>query len=149
MQQNKQDQNYAKRDTIVEAQMMAATAWVAYAEDDVATALQLAEGAAALEESVEKHPVTPGPILPARELQADLFFQLDRLPEAVAAYEKVLEREPRRARALYGAARAAELGEDEATAARHYAELVEVMSADSRRSELMAARSFLALHAPD
>jgi len=47
--------------TIVRAQRIAAASWRAHASGDAATALRLAEEAAALEEAVEKHPVTPGP----------------------------------------------------------------------------------------
>jgi hypothetical protein len=57
----------------------------------------------------------------------------------------VLEREPRRARALYGAARAAELAGNLAAAGRHYTELLDLMKdADPDRPEPAAARAFLA-----
>ena len=130
--------------TLVEAQRLAVAAWAARAEGEDAEALRLARAAAELEESVEKHPVTPGPLLPARELEGDLLAELDRHEEARAAYERTLEREPRRARALFGAARSAELTGDREAAARHYRELVEVMDEASPRTELASARSFLA-----
>lgn len=107
-------------------------------------ALRLAREGAELEETVEKHPVTPGPLLPARELEADLLLELGRPADALRSYEKTLEREPRRARALYGAARAAEAANDRETARRRYAELLEVMSkADADRPEVRAARAYL------
>ncbi|HST62942.1 MAG TPA: hypothetical protein VLK84_29815, partial [Longimicrobium sp.] len=131
--------------TIVGAQRLAAEAWLARAEGDDARALRLAEEAAALEETVEKHPVTPGPLLPARELQADLLMELGRAAEAQRAYEATLVREPNRARALFGAAGAAERAGDAASARRHYAQLLEVMrAADDGRREVQAARAFLA-----
>ncbi len=131
--------------TIVGAQRLAAEAWLARAEGDDARALALAEEAAALEETVEKHPVTPGPLLPARELQADLLMELGRAAEAQRAYEATLVREPNRARALFGAAGAAERAGDAASARRHYAQLLEVMrAADDGRREVQAARAFLA-----
>jgi tetratricopeptide (TPR) repeat protein len=129
--------------TIVEAQRLAAAAWVARAEGDDPEALRLASAAAELEETVEKHPVTPGPLLPARELEGDLLLELDRPADALRAYQKTLEREPRRARATYGAARSAELAGDGETARRRYAELVELLAPDSPRSELASARAFL------
>jgi hypothetical protein len=43
--------------------------------------------AAKLEASTEKHPVTPGEILPARELLGDLLLQIERPMEALAEYE--------------------------------------------------------------
>ncbi len=131
--------------TIVEAQRLAASAWVARARKDDAAAVRLAREAADLEETVEKHPVTPGPLLPARELEGDLLLELRRHAEALASYEKTLQREPRRARALYGAARAAELSGDAAKARARYEELLKLMDrADRDRPEPRAASAFLA-----
>jgi hypothetical protein len=131
--------------TIVGAQHLAASAWLAHAHGNEAEAVRLAGEAAELEETVEKHPVTPGPLLPARELEGDLLLELSRPAEALAAYERTLEREPRRARTLFGAARAAELAGKDARARQHYTELLEVMrDADGNRPEPAAARAFLA-----
>jgi hypothetical protein len=56
-----------------------------------------------------------------------------------------LEREPKRARALFGAARAAELSKNDAVAKARYAELLEVMAqADATRTEPQMAKAFLA-----
>jgi tetratricopeptide (TPR) repeat protein len=130
--------------TRVEAQHLAAAAWVAFARGDRDEALELAARAADIDESVEKSPVTPGPILPARELQGDMLMELGRHAEAAAAYAKTLEREPRRARSLYGAARAAELAGDRLAASARYRELLTVMEqADATRAEPRAARRFL------
>jgi hypothetical protein len=93
--------------TIVEAQRLAASSWIALASGDTAGAVRVARSAADLEETVEKHPVTPGPILPARELEGDMLLQLGRNAEALSVYEKTLVREPRRLRALSGAVKAA------------------------------------------
>jgi tetratricopeptide (TPR) repeat protein len=139
--------NDAYWSTIVEAQRLTAAAWVAHSRGDEASAVQLARDAAALEETVEKHPVTPGPLLPARELEADLLMELGRPAEALASYEKTLEREPRRARALFGAARAAEQSGNDSKARTLYGELAELMSgADPDRPEPAAAREYLAKH---
>ena len=131
--------------TIVEAQRLAAAAWVARAEKRNAEALQLAKQAADLEETVEKHPVTPGPLLPARELEADLLAEAGRPAEALRAYELTLAREPGRARALHGAASAAALAGKREAARKYYSALLELMKeADSARPEPAAARKFLA-----
>ena len=130
--------------TIVEAQRLAAQAWVARADGRDDEALGLARQAAELEATVEKHPVTPGPLLPARELEGDLLLELGRAAEAQRAYEATLTREPRRARALYGAARAAERAGDRESARKHYETLLELMAqADASRPEPAAARTFL------
>jgi tetratricopeptide (TPR) repeat protein len=129
----------------VEAQRLAVAAWAAQAEGDTAAALRLAERAAELEDAQEKHPVTPGPLLPARELLGDLLLALDRPAEAQRAYEKGLEREPNRARSLFGAARAAEMAGDREKARERYEALQRLMEeADGERPELHAARAFLA-----
>jgi cytochrome c-type biogenesis protein CcmH/NrfG len=64
--------------------------------------------AAQLEASTEKHPVTPGEVLPAAELLGDMFMELEQYADARVAYEKSLARSPNRYNSLSGAARAAE-----------------------------------------
>jgi tetratricopeptide (TPR) repeat protein len=130
--------------TRVSAQHLAASAWAARAQGRDEDALRLAREAADLEDTVEKHPVTPGPLLPARELLGDLLMELGRTGEALAEYEATLEKEPRRARALFGAARAAEAAGDHDRARAHYEELVDLLAdADPERPEPRAARRFL------
>jgi hypothetical protein len=131
--------------TAVEAQRLASAAWVAFARGRHAEAEQLAADAAALEDTFEKHPVTPGPLLPARELQGDLLLELGRHADALAAYDRTLEREPRRARALFGAGRAAMLAERHDIAVARFTELMQVMAAgDEARAERRFAAAFLA-----
>jgi tetratricopeptide (TPR) repeat protein len=130
---------------IVEAQRLGVAAWVAHAGGHGDEALRLIARAAEIEETVDKHPVTPGPILPARELEGDLLMELDRPGDALRAYERALTLEPNRARTLYGAARAAERAGDLAGARERYAAYVRLMErADGERQELAAARAFLA-----
>lgn len=129
----------------VEAQRLAVAAWIAHGEGDSAEALRLISRAAEIEETVGKHPVTPGPILPARELEGDLLLELDRPAEALRAYETALRYERNRARTLFGAARAAERAGDLDRARRYYAEYVQLMErADGEIPEMEAARAFLA-----
>lgn len=131
--------------TVVQAQRLAGEAWVAHALGDDEAALRLAREAAEVEESVEKHPVTPGPILPARELEGDLLLELDRPAEALSAYEITLQREPNRARTLFGAARAAEAAGNVERARAHYTALRTLMEeADATRPEPREADRFLA-----
>jgi len=130
--------------TMVEAQRLTASAWVARAEGRNDEALRLARAGAELEESVEKHPITPGPLLPARELEGDLLLELGRPADALRAYEMTLTREPGRARARFGAARAAEKAGRRAVAREHYQELSRLMErADPSRAEARIAREFL------
>ena len=136
------DANDAYWATVVGAQRGAAAAWVTLATDP-ARALAEARAAADLEETVAKHPVTPGPLLPARELLADMLLDQRRAAEAQAEYERTMLNEPRRLRSMFGAARAAERAGDVAAARKHWALLLEVAGkADAGLPEVAAARAF-------
>ncbi len=92
-----------------------------------------------------KHAVTPGEVLPARELEADMLLAVGRHAAARLGYEHVLTLEPRRARSVFGAARAAALAGDGATARARYDEFLKLMErADGDRPELQVARAFVA-----
>ena len=86
--------------TQVRIQRLAASAWVALAAGDTVDALRQGMAAADLDDAVEKHPVTPGAVLPARELYGDLLARTGRPAEARAAYTLALARQPGRARCL-------------------------------------------------
>jgi predicted Zn-dependent protease len=136
------DANDAYWATVVGAQLGSAAAWVTLATDP-ARALAEARAAADLEETVAKHPVTPGPLLPARELLADMLLDQRRAAEAQAEYERTMLNEPRRLRSMFGAARAAERAGDMAAARKHWALLLEVAGkADAGLPEVAAARAF-------
>lgn len=120
-------------------------AWLARAEGRNDEALRQMRAAAAAEDATDKHPVTPGPIRPARELLGDLLLELGRPAEALAEFEAVLGSAPRRFNALYGAARAAQFAGEREKAARHYSQLVALCpKAQGDRPQLVEARTFLA-----
>jgi hypothetical protein len=101
--------------------------------------------AAAREDATEKHVVTPGPILPARELLADVLLDNDQFAEALAEYEAVLAKEPNRYRAIAGAMEAAEKAGDMDKARSHAAHLLEqAEKADSERASLQLAQRIAA-----
>ena len=104
----------------VEVQSRAAEGLIARAEGRNEDAVKLLTSAADLEDSMDKSPVTPGPIIPARELLGDLLLELDRPQQALEAYERSLKDSPNRLNGLSGAARAAQLGR-EPEKARAYA----------------------------
>jgi hypothetical protein len=68
-------------------------------------ALTLMNAAADLDDEAEKHPVTPGSILPAREQLGELLLEAGRPAEARAAFETALLQAPNRRVALNGLAR--------------------------------------------
>ena len=128
-----------------EIQMQEIEAWIALAEGNNEQALELMRNAVELEAATEKHPVTPGPIVPAHELLGEMLLELDQPAEALAEFEASHVVEPNRFRGLYGAARAAELAGDEEKARTYYEELLALgENADTERAELVAADAYLA-----
>jgi tetratricopeptide (TPR) repeat protein len=128
---------------VIDAQRIAVSAWIAQAGGRPAEALALARDAADKEERVEKHPVTPGPLIPARELLGDILMVQSQPAEALIAYEATLKREPNRARTLVGAARAARAAGKNDVAARYYREVIAIMDAQTRRPALAEAKAFV------
>lgn len=101
---------------------------IAMAEGRTQEGLEILAKAAAREDATEKHVVTPGPILPAREILATLLLGQGRAAEALREFESVLRKEPNRLRASVWAARAAERAGDAARAKVHSAKVVELTS---------------------
>lgn len=129
----------------VEIQRQLAVAWILRAEGKNEEALTQMRSAVALEAATEKHPVTPGPIIPARELLGELLMELNQPRQALLEFASSLQDSPNRFNGLFGAARAAELLGDKKMAAEYYAKLVTLTSnADSDRPELQKTREFLA-----
>lgn len=92
----------------VAIQRTAVEAWLTYERGDREGGLERMARAAEMEATTEKNPVTPGEVLPARELYGDMLLAEGRHEEALAEYEGALMRSPNRLNSLYGAARAAE-----------------------------------------
>ena len=87
----------------VHIQAEEAAAWIAFAENKSEEAVTLMKTAADEEDAVEKLPVTPGPVVPAREQLGDLFALSGHADAALAAYEKSLQDAPGRRGSLRGA----------------------------------------------
>ena len=129
----------------VDIQREIASAWVTLAEGKPAEALQQMRAAAEHEDKTDKHNVTPGVILPARELLGDMLLELKQPREAIAEFEATLRTAPNRFNALSGAARAAKLSGENEKAKTYYAKLLANCDhADGDRQELQEARSLLA-----
>jgi len=131
--------------TQVEIQRQTAAAWLARAEGKNEEALKIMRSAVDLEGSTEKNPVTPGAVLPARELLGDLLLELREPKQALKEFEASLLVSPNRFNGLYGAAKAAELFGDREKARNFYAKLAALGErSDGTRPELQAAKVFLA-----
>lgn len=127
-------------------QIKTVDAWIAFAEKRNDEALQLMRAAAEAEEASDKHPVTPGNVVPSRELLGEMLLALAQPKQALAEFERSLQRDPNRFRGIYGAARAAEAGGNLQSAREYYAKLQTLAAAgDTERPELARAKAFLAL----
>lgn len=127
----------------VEVSRLNVAAWAALARGKKDEALALMRTAAETEDKNEKHIVTPGRLLPARELLGEMLLELKRPGDALKEFEASHVREPGRFRGFYGAAVAAEGSGDKAKAKLYYAKLAEIADKNSPRPELAQAREFL------
>jgi tetratricopeptide (TPR) repeat protein len=93
---------------------------------------------------MEKHAVTPGPIVPAREQLGELLVAMGRPAEGLTEYEAALAVAPNRFNGLYGAGVAARDMGDMAKAREYFRALVAMCDeAGGSRPELDTARSFI------
>lgn len=122
-------------------------AWIAKTKGDNEFAIQEMEEAAHLEDLTGKHPVTPGEVLPARELLGDLYLELNMPDKAIIAYREDLEDHPNRFNGIYGSAKAYEAIGDYGSASLYFQMLTSLCSGvESDRPELEEAKAFLILN---
>ena len=107
-------------------------------------ALELMRQAAEIEDKSEKNIVTPGRLLPGRELLGDMLMDLKRPAEALKEYETSQRREPNRYRGLYGAGQAAVQSGNSDKARQYFSKLIELAGAGDLRPEMETARRYLA-----
>jgi len=88
----------------LEVQIKTATAWIELGKGNMQKAKKLMMEAADQEDATEKHPVTPGSVLPARELLGDMLLQMKEPTLAMEAFEKDLKINPNRANGMEGLA---------------------------------------------
>lgn len=131
----------------IEIQIKTGEAWIQFESANKDSALYTMRLAANMEDSLDKHPVTPGEVLPARELLGDMLLQLKQTGEALSAYETVLKKSPNRFNSLYNAGVAAEKLGDNPKTVFYFKQLLAVAdNINSDRPELAEARSFLKMH---
>ena len=100
--------------------------------------------AADLEDTSEKHAVTPGRLVPARELLGEMLLELSRPVEALKEFETNEKHDPNRFRGLYGAGQAAAQSGDDAKAKRYFTRLITLAAKGDGRPEIDQAKAFLA-----
>ncbi|HEY8935006.1 MAG TPA: hypothetical protein VIM65_07280 [Cyclobacteriaceae bacterium] len=125
-------------------QIKTSEAWIKYAEGKNEDAINLMTIAADMEDATEKDPVTPGEVIPARELLGDMYLQMGQPAKALEAYEADLLRHSNRFNGLAGAAMASEKSGDTKKAISYYKQLLAVSeSSHNSRPELKAANVYL------
>ena len=127
---------------IIDIQRQIAVSWVLDAEGKHDEALKALAAAADAEDKTEKHPVTPGPLAPARELYGTMLLDRGMAKEALAAFEATLKKEPNRLGAYVGAAKAASKA-GEGAKAKQYAAKVNALTkdADTSRPEVQELKT--------
>jgi tetratricopeptide (TPR) repeat protein len=130
--------------TEVEVQRVASSAWIAHARGQNEEALRLMRAAADLEDRNEKHIVTPGRIVPARELLGEMLLELKQPAAALKEFEQSQLREPNRLRGYAGAAAAAEAAGLADKARTQYGRLIELTRvADTPLAVVAHAKTYL------
>ena len=123
----------------IEVQRREVAAWIAQASGKSEAAIAGMHSATELEESMDKDAVTPGAVIPARELLAQILQLQNRPQDSFKEYESVLKTAPNRFNALWGAAITAESSGDSSTASKYFGKLLEV-GVGTERLELETAR---------
>jgi len=122
----------------IEIQKMVVKAWLLFAQNEKEKSLETMIAAAELEDATEKNPVTPGTLLPAREMLGDLLLEMNRPKEALVQYELSLKNSPNRLNTLYGAGISAELLGDSEKARFYFAVLLKNNKSTEPNSERIA-----------
>jgi Tfp pilus assembly protein PilF len=84
------------------------------------------KSAAELEDGTDKKAITPGPLAPARELFGEMLLEINQPAQALDQFEATLKKEPNRFRAVYGAARAAQLSGNREASRKYFAQLLKI-----------------------
>jgi tetratricopeptide (TPR) repeat protein len=128
----------------VAIEIEATKAWINLAKGNKEEALVFMKNAADLESKTSKHPVTPGEVLPADELLADMLLALNKPAEALVAYERNLKGHPGRFNGIYGAAIAAKQSGNLEKASKYFNDLLKLTeNSNSDRPELKEAKLYI------
>jgi tetratricopeptide (TPR) repeat protein len=127
----------------VNVQIGASEAWILFKDGKYGNALEHMISAADMEDATEKNPVTPGEVIPARELLADMLLEMGYKEKALTAFQEDLKLHPKRFNGLYGAGLASEKCGDKKNTALYYRQLSDISTVHSVRPELMKAKLFL------
>lgn len=129
----------------VEVARLAVAGWIAQARGRNEEALKYMRAAADSEDHREKHIVTPGRLIPARELLGEMLLEQGQPVLALKELETSQQREPNRFRGLYLAAITAQGAGEPKKASEYFAKLLAMAkNADSALPELVRAQAYIA-----
>lgn len=128
----------------VQIQINIIESWLLLSKGKQPEALDLMKKTVVMEYNTNKHPVTPGEVLPAGEIYGDMLLEVGQPDQALVVYEKDLKQHPNRFNGLFGAALAAKTMIDQETAKRYFTQLInQCADVNSDRPELIIAREYL------
>lgn len=110
-------------------QIVASEAYILFAQGKKKEGIARMKEAVDMEGATEKHPVTPGEVVPTLELLADMYMKTGDYQKATEAYAANLKIRPGRFNSIYGAATASEKSGDKANAKSYYDQLAELTKA--------------------
>jgi tetratricopeptide (TPR) repeat protein len=129
---------------ILEIRELEIAALIATSKKNFDEAIVAMNKATALEEEMSPPSGPPTLIKPSHELFGEILLRAGKPKEAAQQFTTALNRQPNRARALLGAARAAAQSGDKARATELYTNFLRVwQQADPNQPELRAAREFI------
>jgi tetratricopeptide (TPR) repeat protein len=128
----------------IEIQKRVVKAWLLYAQNEKEKSIDVMISAAELEDATEKNPVTPGQLLPVREMLGDMLLELNRPEDALHQYELSLKNSPNRFNTLFGAGKSAELIGDKKKAEYYFSTIAKISkNPDSNRERLNYAMKMI------
>jgi hypothetical protein len=126
----------------VSVQQQIVTSWIHFVEGRKDEALRVAAKAAEAEDATDKSAISPGPLVPARELLGEMLLASNRPADALREFEATMKKEPDRFRTTFFAAKAAASTGDAAKARQYYRRVAEICTKGDApgRPELQEAR---------
>lgn len=130
--------------TQVAIQIIIAQGLISFYGDKQEEGVALLQEAVDMEDVVGKHGITPGKLIPAREILAEILLNMNKPNDALMVYEENLKVNPNRFNGIYGAAIAAKEIGDENKATMYFEMLLKLVdNVDTDRPEVEEAREFI------
>jgi tetratricopeptide (TPR) repeat protein len=127
----------------VQIQITASEGFMQYVQGKKTEGLQSLNTAAEMEDATEKHSVTPGEVVPARELLAEVYLMDGNYAKAIENFEANLKKRPHRFNSVYGVAVAAKKSGDQTRARAYFQQVIELAGSDGTRPEVKEAAAYL------